>query len=198
MKIAAILLGIMISIGGSQVLSQEPLNSPPDLQIVKQSWSKDRINWEGDPLVTPVESYRATTYRIRNERRTGTPLEERSKQVNREEQKESTKPPRYAFTYKLMVNNVGTKTIKEIDWDYIFTDETTGEELGRRQFTSVEKIGPGKRKELVVRASAAPTSRVSVYSLDKNEKGGLVETILITRLLYDDDTAVVLQEIEGP
>ncbi len=199
MKIAALFLGLLMMLGIADARSQTPpSDSPPDLQIVKYSWSKDRIDWERESPVPAAESYRATTYRIRNERRTGTPLEERSKQANREQEKEPTKPPRYAFTYKLQVNYVGKKTIKEIDWDYVFTDETTGEELGRRQFTSVEKVSPGKRKELVVRASAAPTNRVSVYSLGKDEKAGVVETIVITRLLYDDGTALVLSESNGP
>lgn len=197
MKVIVFCVGFLIALGGIDVFAQAiTLSSPPDLQIVKYSWSKDRIDWERD--LTPAESYRETTYRIRNERRTGTPLEERDKISNREAQKEQTKPPRYAFTYKLKVNNTGTKTIKEIDWDYIFTDETTGEELGRREFTSVEKIGPGKRKELIVKASAAPASRVSVYSLGKNEEAGMVETVRITRLLYDDNTSVVLQDTKGP
>ena len=197
MKVIVFCVGFLIALGGIDVFAQAiTLSSPPDLQIVKYSWSKDRIDWERD--LTPAESYRETTYRIRNERRTGTPLEERDKISNREAQKEQTKPPRYAFTYKLQVNNTGTKTIKEIDWDYIFTDETTGEELGRREFTSVEKIGPGKRKELIVKASAAPASRVSVYSLGKNEKAGMVEKVRITRLLYDDNTSVVLQDTKGP
>ncbi len=199
MKIASVCLGLLIAFAGSDVLAQAlPLNTPPNLQIMKHSWSKDRINWEGNPLVTPVESYRETTYRIRNERQIRTPLEERTRQANREGQKQPTEPPRYAFSYKLQVSNVGNKAIKEIDWDYVFTDETTGEEFGRRQFTSVEKVNPGKRKELVVRASAAPTSRVSVYSLGKDERAGLVETIIITRLLYDDDTTWVPPELKRP
>lgn len=197
MRFAAVSVALLATIGIAEALAQNlPVSSPPELQVVKHSWSKDRIDWERD--VTSAESYRETTYRIRNERRTGTPLEERDKHTNREAQKEPTKPPRYAFTYKLQVTNAGTKTIKEIDWDYIFTDESTGEELGRRQFTSVEKVNPGKRKELVVRASAAPTARVSVYSLGKDEHKGMAETVLITRLLYDDGTTRVLPETKGP
>lgn len=187
MRFAAVSGALLATIGIAQALAQNPpVNSPPELQIIRHSWSKDRIDWERD--VTPAESYRETTYRIRNERRTGTPLEERDKLTNREAQKEPTKPPRYAFTYKLQVNNGGIKTIKEIDWDYIFTDAISGEELGRRQFTSVEKVKPGKKKELVVRASAAPSSRISIYSLGKDERAGMAEAVVITRLLYDDGT----------
>lgn len=81
------------------------------------------------------------------------------------------------------------RTIKEMDWDYVFTDATTGEELGRREFTSVEKIGGGKRKELSVLLAAPPTQRISVYALGKNERNGLAERVSIVRILYDDGTS---------
>ena len=190
MKLAAFALVLTLAAGAAECFSQDsPVNSPPEFQIVKYSWSKDRIDWEGDPLRTPVESYREMTSRVRTERRQGTALEERLNRATKEELKEPSKPPRYAFGYKLQVNNAGTKTIREIDWDYIFLDEVSGEELGRRQFTSVEKVSPGKRKELVVRASAAPSNRISVYSLGKDEHKGMIEKVLILRLLYDDGTS---------
>ena len=98
------------------------------------------------------------------------------------------KPPRYAFRYKLSVQNAGPKAIKEIDWDYVFTDAVSGEELGRREFTSTEKIGPGKRKELSVLVSSPPIQRISVYTLGKGERDGLAEQVIVARILYDDGT----------
>ena len=99
-----------------------------------------------------------------NPGRSGRPA---SKRASKEK---PTEPPRYAFDYKLTVVNAGSKAIKEIEWDYVFTDAATGEELGRREFTSVEKIGAGKRKELSVMVSSAPTRRISAYTLGKNER----------------------------
>jgi hypothetical protein len=196
MRLAVFSIAFMAWLGGFDTFAQtSPSDSPPDLQIVKYSWTKDKIGWERD--VTYTESYREMTTRIRNERRTGSALEERTKQAQREEQKPA-KPPRYAFSYKLQVNNIGSKGITEIDWDYIVTDQTTGEELGRRQFTSVEKVGPGKRKEMIVRVSGSPSNRVSVYSLGKDEHAGLTEKVLITRLLYEDGTTWAIPEIKGP
>ena len=93
------------------------------------------------------------------------------------------------FNYKLSVRNTGPKAIKEIDWDYVFTDAATGEELGRREFTSVEKLGPGKRKELSVFVSSAPTQRISVYTLGKKERDGLVEQAIVVRISLRRGTA---------
>lgn len=161
---------------------------PPEIQIVKYSWAKERIAWQSNPLIATNENADEVRDRVRNERRPTSPLEERAQKAAKEEQKKPTEPPRYIFNYKLVVQNDSAKTIKEIDWDYLFTDDSTGELLGRREFTSVEKIGAGKKKELSVRVSAAPTQTISVYKLGENEGAGLKQTVVILRILYDDGT----------
>jgi len=95
-------------------------------------------------------------------------------------------PPRYAFLYEISVKNTGAKTIKEIDWDYVFLDAATGQELSRRQFTHTEKIGPGKSKELSLLIPSPPTQQISVYSLGKKERDGLNEQVVIIRVTYSD------------
>ena len=155
---------------------------PPDLQVVKYSWSKDRIDWEKNPY-----GRRTEISEIRSRR--GSVLEEREAREQKRLQEKPTEPPRYLFDYKLTVVNAGAKAIKEIEWDYVFTDAATGEELGRREFTSVEKIGAGKRKELTVIISSPPTKRISAYTLGKKERDGLLEQVTIVRILYDDGTA---------
>ena len=113
---------------------------------------------------------------------------ERKNREKKEEQKKTVPPPRYVFNYKVTVQNNSAKAIKEIDWDYIFTDASTGEVVGRREFTSTEKIGPGKKKELSVRVSSPPALTVSVYKLGENEGAGLTQAIAVLRILYDDGT----------
>lgn len=160
----------------------------PSIEIAKYSWSKERIGWQNDPFNAAGESYYARRDRVSTERRVRSALEERAVRAAQEEQKKPSKPPRYVFNYRLLVNNAGGKAIKEIDWDYIFTDAATGEELDRRQFTSVETIGAGKQKSLSIFASSPPTHKISVYTLGKNEHDGLLEKILIVRVHYADDT----------
>ena len=72
-------------------------------------------------------------------------------------QKEPAEDTRFFYTYEIAVHNSSPKVIREIDWDYVFTDSETGEELGRRQFTSVDKIGADKKKKLVMRVHTPPT-----------------------------------------
>lgn len=167
-----------------------------DVTVIKFSWSKERINWEGDPFGGPVENFDDVRRRRVDERRV-----ERAKglgnigEANKVEEEMRAEqviksrppaPPRYAFLYRASVKNTGAKTIREIDWDYVFLDTVTGEELGRREFTSTENIAPGKSKELSFTINKAPAQRISVYALDKKERQGLTEKLNIVRVQYSD------------
>lgn len=162
-----------------------------DLVVIKFGWSKERIAWERDPLSSPNEGYNEMRDRVRTERRPRSALEERSAKDAREEQKKPTKPPRYVFRYQMTVQNDSPKSISEIDWDYVFSDEKSGDVLGTREFTSVEKIGPGKKKQLYILASSPPTHMISVHSLGENERAGLAERVVILRILFEDGTVLV-------
>lgn len=176
-----------------------PVN-PHDVSIVKFNWSKEKINWEANPFGGPNENFHEMQFRARAERtaadakRAGRPdADKLAKDAQTDAaiiraEREKKGPPRYVFFYQLTVKNNGTKTIKEIDWDYVFFDAATGEELGRRQFTSVEKIGAGKTKELSFVLDVPPIRRISVYSLDRKERVGLSEDALIVRVQFVDGT----------
>ena len=103
------------------------------------------------------------------------------------------KPARYAFVYKVGIKNDSDKTITEFDWDYVFFDAATGAEIGRRQFTGVEKIGPGKSKELTFQVSSPPAKTISVHALDKNERRGLSEAVVLVRVAYADGSVWLRQ-----
>jgi hypothetical protein len=87
------------------------------------------------------------------------------------------------------LQNNDTRSIKAIDWDYIFFDVLNENELGRRQFTSEEKIAPGKTKELKFFISTPPTKTISVNSLNKREREGLSEAVVIVRIEYADGSS---------
>lgn len=172
--------------------------SAPDLEVVKYSWAKERVNWESDPFSGPIENFDDIRRRLADQRRVerarGAAPTAESAKVEREMRSEqvikarSSAPPRYAFHYKISIKNSARKAIKEIDWDYVFSDAVTGQEVGRREFTGVEKIAPGKSRELSFMTPAAPTQRISAQALDKKERAGLNEQVVIVRVLYDDGT----------
>jgi hypothetical protein len=177
-----------------------PTSDTPQLSILKYSWNKERVGWERDPFSGPVENFDEMRVRARNEKRIldakrgGNSAEvnklerdARSDQALISEIHKNT-PSRYGFVYKTSIRNDGTKTIKTIDWDYVFYDMATQTELGRRQFTSVEKIQPGKTKELKFFIKGPPTRTISVNALNKNERVNLGETILVVRVEYEDSS----------
>jgi len=180
--IAILLLGISL-VGAQQQLS--------DVEVVKASWSKVRIGWERDPFAGPLENFDEMRSRARNERRIAQGGGERAKreakadEANLAKQREKN-PPRYYFVYKTKLKNNSTSAIVQLDWDYIFYERDTENEMGRQQFTSDEQIGPGKTKELTVMMTSPPTKTVSVTSLNLEEHDRFSEKIVLVSVKYAD------------
>lgn len=175
--------------------------APAGLSVVKFSWSKERINWERDPFGGPVEGVDEMHVRTRDEKRIedakrGSPQEvERYKREARADaalfaRTRQGKAPRYVFMYKATVRNDGDKAVTRLDWDYVFYDAATQAEVGRQQFTSAEKIAPGKQRELVFTIAAPPARVISADSLDtRRERDALTGQVVLVLVLYADGTA---------
>jgi len=191
-------LTLGIAVAGQAQAVPTAISDAPDVVIVKHSWSKERINWEGDPFGGPVETFDDVRRRMADQRRV-----ERARaagnageaaKVEREMRSEQVikarppAPPRYGFLYKVSVKNTGEKTIKLVDWDYVFFNLATQSETGRLEFTSDEKIGPGKNKELNAMSRKPPAPTVSVYALDRNERQGIDGQVVVMRIEYTDGT----------
>ena len=188
---------ILLLLVSGVAVGQSP-SAPPDasaLEVLKFSWSKERINWEHDPFGGPIENFDEMRARSRSERQV-----QGAKQGGKVQQDakadaanlallHQTTPSQYVFTYKTTVRNLSNKTIKSVDWDYIFLDKSTNTELGRQQFTSEERIGPGKSKELIVAIRKPPTHTISVTALNKGEGDSLMGRIVILGVQYSDGTA---------
>jgi hypothetical protein len=164
---------------------------PAAVEVINASWSKIRIGWERDPFGGPLENFDEMRSRARNERRIASGGGERAKQEAKADQailaKQREKaPPKYYFIYKTKIRNSHTSAITQIDWDHVFFDRGTENEVGRQQFTSDEKIAPGKTKELTVTVTSPPSRTVSVTSLNIEERDRLSEKIEIVRIIYAD------------
>lgn len=190
MRVPAILIFILILSGVAY--AQSPI------ELVKFSWSKERLNWEGNPFGGPNENFHQMQFRARSEKRVSDAKRSNSAEVGKlekeakadaaivESENKNSASPRYYFIYRASMKNLSSKAIKEIDWDYVFLDAVTGDELDRRQFTSVQNIGPGKQKELVFTLPTPPTRRISVQALDKKERVGIDERVVVVRVTYMD------------
>lgn len=186
MKTVALIAIVLL--GTSTVCAQQ---QPHNVEVVKASWSKIRIGWERDPFGGPLENFDEMRSRARNERRIAQGGGERAKREAKADEANLAKqrqkgPPQYYFIYKTKVKNNHTSAITQIDWDHVFFERGTENELGRQQFTSDEQIGPGKTKELTVTVTAPPARTVSVTSLNLEERDRLTEKIELMRVQYAD------------
>ncbi|MFN2406446.1 MAG: hypothetical protein ABR594_10345 [Pyrinomonadaceae bacterium] len=180
---------ILVLLLGTSILCAQ---QPSGVEVLKASWSKVRIGWEGDPFSGPLENFDEMRSRARNERRIAQGGGERARREAKADEanlaiiKREKSPPRYYFIYKTKVKNNDTSAITQIDWDYVFFERDTENEMGRQEFTSNEKIGPGKTKELTVTIASPPTHTVSVTSLNLEERDRFSEKIVLVRVKYSD------------
>ncbi|MCA1631080.1 MAG: hypothetical protein LC785_14760 [Acidobacteria bacterium] len=172
----------------------------PGVVVVKSVWSKERLNWERDPFAGPLENFDEMRARARNEKRiddakrggSQSDIDKATREARADAanvaavRKERQKPARYVFMYKVSLRNGGAKPIRAIDWDYAFFEKGTAREVGRLQFTSEEKIAPGKSKELKVVARQPPAQTVSVHALGEREHEALDGRIELVRVEYAD------------
>jgi hypothetical protein len=196
----AILLAVVSITTVTRAQKPTETQSAPDVEVVKHSWTKERVGWEADPFSGPIENFDEMRVRTRNEKRAmDAKRVAGSVEAGRAERDALTdqalisaihKAPRgrYGFTYRVSMQNTGLKEITAIDWDYVFFDLISHDELGRREFRSEEKIASGKTKELKFFIAAPPARRISVQALKKNERDGLGERIELVRIQYADGT----------
>ena len=142
--------------------------SPPDVSILSQKWSKNfhRLGWDR----APISAASASTHQ------TGPPMTVGP----------TLGPLIKEYLYKAKVKNTGLKVIRLIGWNYLFTDSQTQKEIGRHQFYSVEKISPNKEKTLEGRSTSPPTKVVSAGALEKNARNPYNERIVINCVAYSD------------
>lgn len=200
MRWLVVALGIALT---ATVSIAQPASDPTDaskLEVVKFNWAKERIGWQRDPFGGPIENFDETRARQRNERRIEDAKRGGSAEVDKIKRearadaaniaaKHKQPPSRYVFVYKTTVKNLSDKPIKSIDWDYVFLEPGTETEIGRREFTSEEKISPGKSKELTVTITKPPTQTISLTALNTGERKSLMERVIVVRIDYADGTS---------
>lgn len=198
MKVYVFLLSLLLV--PAVVRAQEPsVKTTSEVEVVKFSWSKERLNWEVNPFSGPNENFHEMQFRARSEKRVSDAKRSGTtgQQVTAERDakadaaiiqaaRQPTGPPRYYFIYRASLRNSSDKPITEIDWDYVFIDAATNQELDRHQFTSVKTIAPGKSRELSFSLTAPPTKRISVHALNKQERSGIADQIVVVRVKYAD------------
>jgi hypothetical protein len=193
----AVFLVLLSLLGAAAAAAQAPAAvapaapaAPPDLVVIQKKWQTFTRNpaLDADPFDANEEFEDArqaqriaeirNTIRARGSESREPPPPRASKVANPDSKQIVT------YVYRARVRNTGAKTVRVIDWGYIFLDPETRQELGRHLYTAKVKIGPGKENELVGRSAKPQTSTVNVKSAGKS----LGEQVVIYRVEYDDGT----------
>lgn len=207
MKVYLLLLSLLLVPFASHAQTPDTSSTAAEVQVTKFSWSKERLNWETNPFNGPNENFHEMQFRARSEKRvsdakrsgtTGQQVSaERDAKVDAaiiQAARQPKGPARYYFIYRASFKNSSTRQIEEIDWDYVFVDSATGQELNRHEFSSAKPIGPGKSKELTFMLSDPPTRTISVQALSKQERSGIADQVVIVRVKYSDGSVWELPE----
>lgn len=193
MKTSTLLALLIICTASPASLAQEASSSTV---VVKFSWDKERIRPR--PSMASLASQDELVQQSRREQQlaaarnaSNKPLEAKletqiSNHQNATTRAQQTELPRDGYRYKVTLRNDGPKTIKSVDWDYLFVDPITQQALARHQFTSDETIKTGKSKEISVLYLIAPVKTLDVRSLRKKEPASITEAVVVVRVQYSD------------
>ncbi len=193
MKARALLLSMLILSAASPAAFSQDAGG---LVVLKVSWDKERIRPRAS--VSPLASQDELVQQSRRERdlaaarnagdngRANVIETQITRDNDAKAKARQTEPPRDGYKYNVTLRNDGQKTVKSIDWDYIFIDPNTQQEVSRHQFTSDETIKAGKSKEFGVLYLIPPVKTVSARILSKKDPMPFTEQVVVMRIKYSD------------
>ena len=85
----------------------------------------------------------------------------------------------FKYTAKATLKNTGTKAIKSVSWDYVFTDEKERKELKRYRLQSKQQILPGETQTLSVGLGLDPKDKAPHIKTGK-------QSVELTKIEYSD------------
>jgi hypothetical protein len=90
------------------------------------------------------------------------------------------------YVYEVRLSNTGTKAIKGVVWDYVFSEPETGKELAAHTFSSDTHLLPGQTKTLRATSIKPPSHVITVAMLFNNASGTYGERINLKRIIFAD------------
>ena len=192
MKACALVMILVFAGISSLALTQDESGG---VAVLKFSWEKETIRRRAsmasiasqDELVQQSQRDRQlAAARNTNDRLVATRIERENEMRDQANAKANQGRSIEGYRYKVTLRNDGTKTIKSIDWDYVFIDQAAQQLVARHQFTSDETIKPGKTKEVYVLYLIPPVRTVSAERLASKEPLPYTEHVVIARITYSD------------
>jgi hypothetical protein len=196
MKTLCLMLLLFLSsaaVAGAQSQPGAPEAMTGGVAVVQISWSKQIYNpmFDEDPFKHNREQWEDAQLQERIDRENSvrtkngkTAIDNRGRPVKVETDAQGGTVTTYI--YKAKVTNNDTKTIRAIEWDYVFYDPATEKEVGRHPLKNNVKLQPGKSAEMSRRTATPPTNVVDVNKTGKKIKEQYAERVEIQRIEYAD------------
>lgn len=173
-----------------------PQDAGSGLTVLKFSWEKETVRRRAsmaaaiasqEELVQQSQRERQlAAARNSSDRLVATRIERENEMRDQANAKANQGRSVEGYRYRVTLRNDSTKTIKSIDWDYVFIDQAAQQLVARHQFTSDETIKPGKTKEVYVLYLIPPVRTVSAERLASKEPLPYTEHVVIARIKYSD------------
>lgn len=161
----------------------------PDLSVLKFSWSHYRQALSAEPRWDAPPDYRQTSDRDKAQAQIqyGDMMKSQAlKKVERDATRTAIKSGQI-FTYKVKVQNMSAKTIKNLFWEYQIIESASPENLSRRQFFCAAQIKANQQKGLeVLSLIPATTNVISAKTLGGDSKKPFEENVVINHIEYKD------------
>jgi hypothetical protein len=182
---------VMIGVCLTAIAAAQNMPTPPDMEILNQSWHREVINTKlnADPFKVNDQ-----TREILLSQKQPSEINPKKPDTTRAVQPKapSTKAPTSGsgrrfetYFYRAKVKNIGDKTIKSIAWEYVFINPETKAEISRFQCASRIKIHPGKSGDLSMNASVPPSNVIDAGKASQGQER-FIERIIISRIEYSD------------
>jgi len=167
--------------------------------VVSASWLRDRRS--SDQAVQSVGPAAAPTRADKNferQKRMNDPvgvrdpnadsLDSRGSELDRIVQQSRQSPPVDGYTYQVRLQNVSAKVIRNIFWEYEFTEIGNASNINHRKFMCGGDIKPDRQKDLEIFSLVGPSEVVNVKNLDKKAGEKFRAAVIINRVEYTDGT----------
>lgn len=97
-----------------------------------------------------------------------------------------TATPPAVYFYQMKVRNTNALAIRKITWEYVFYEQGTSSEVGRRRFVNEINISPNKTKNLIARSASPPTGTVDAAKTGKKLRNRYSEEIVINSIEFEN------------
>lgn len=199
MRVLLLLFSLLL-ITGSLAQNSASQDDKSPVVIITSRWFRDRqpIDNAVSVSIAPVAAVTSADKIYERQKRANDPagvrdpkadtLDARSADLDRIVQESREPQPVDGFAYQIKVQNSSPKAIRNIFWEYRFTEIAKPDNVARRQFLCSVQIKPEKQRDLQAFSLGGPSDIVNVKSLAKDAKKQFEEAVRINRVEFADGT----------